>query len=174
MLARLCQIVEDYCKRHDSYKMIKRGSDEVEYLGRSFLVRIPKRFGAYLHQIHVSDEDLHDHPWDNISIVLSGGYWETTVDFSALGKASGWSRVWRGPGAIIRRKAEDTHCLVMQDGQKESTWSLFIHLRRRRAWGFWKLDPDDSNQATWTKPPQNPHSSLKGFLFPKIQGNNYD
>src|SRR3954465_13658675 len=39
---------------------------------------------VYLHRFHRSDADeLHNHPWPFISIILAGGYWERTP-------ASGW------------------------------------------------------------------------------------
>lgn len=50
------------------------------YMGRHWVRRVdPARpYAARVHQILRSDHDrcLHDHPWDNASFVLKGGYWE--------------------------------------------------------------------------------------------------
>src|SRR6266851_1035097 len=36
---------------------------------------------VYIHRWNRSDpDDLHDHPWDNVSVVLTVGYWETVEE----------------------------------------------------------------------------------------------
>ena len=46
-------------------------------------------FNIFLHKILKSDlGDLHDHYWSYFTIILKGGYWETTEN----------GRFWRGPG----------------------------------------------------------------------------
>lgn len=85
-------------------------------------------WGARIHQTLRSDEDraLHDHPWANCSIVLRGGYWEVMED---------GSRIWRGPGSVVFRKATAKHRLIVPEGAE--SWSLFIMGHWRRDWGFW-------------------------------------
>lgn len=94
------------------------------------------QWGARVHWILKSDDDraMHDHPFDSISIVLKGGYWEHKPD---------GSRKWCGPGTVIRRKAEDVHRLELvselsEHGQiyYQPCWSLFIMGPWRRDWGF--------------------------------------
>ena len=93
------------------------------------------QWGARVHWILKSDDDraLHDHPFDSISIVLKGGYWEHRKD---------GSRKWCGPGTIIRRKAEDAHRLELRVDhgwawvEHVPCWSLFITGPWRRDWGF--------------------------------------
>ena len=59
-------------------------------------------FNIFVHKILKSDlGDLHDHYWSYLTIVLKGGYWETTKK----------GQFWRGPGYIGLRKASDTHSL---------------------------------------------------------------
>lgn len=81
-------------------------------------------FSIKLHHLQMSDPgDLHDHPWWFMTILLKGGYWETTPK----------GRKWKRPGSIIFHKAEDLHALTIPDG---GSWSLFLNWRRKRLWGF--------------------------------------
>ena len=93
------------------------------------------QWGARVHWILKSDEarHLHDHPFDSISIILQGGYWEHKID---------GSRKWHGPGSIVRRKAEDAHRLElntelsMAGVEYVPCVSIFITGPWRRDWGF--------------------------------------
>jgi hypothetical protein len=125
-------------------------------IGDSYLLRwwiIPRNrwFNIYLHQIRHSDDDraLHDHPWWNVSIILSGQYDEITP----RGKFS------RRTGSIIFRRATASHRLIVPvvNGGITYVWTLFITGPVIRQWGFhcpkgwvhWKLftNPDDKGQV---------------------------
>ena len=72
-------------------------------------------FNIFLHKILKSDlGDLHDHYWSYLTIVLKGGYWETTKK----------GRFWRGPGYIGLRNASDAHSLTIPDGK--IAWTLIF------------------------------------------------
>ena len=72
-------------------------------------------FNILIHQLLKSDlGDLHDHYWSYITIILKGGYWETTEK----------GTFWRGPGYIGFRKGADRHSLKIPDGK--STWTLLF------------------------------------------------
>ena len=72
-------------------------------------------FNIFLHKILKSDlGDLHDHYWSYMTLVLKGGYWETTKN----------ARFWRGPGYIGVRKASDTHSLTIPEGKH--AWTLIF------------------------------------------------
>ena len=72
-------------------------------------------FNIFLHKILKSDlGDLHDHYWSYLTLVLKGGYWETTK----IG------RFWRGPAYIGLRKASDTHSLTIPEGK--TAWTLIF------------------------------------------------
>ena len=72
-------------------------------------------FNIFVHKILKSDlGDLHDHYWSYLTIVLKGGYWETTKK----------GQFWRGPGYIGLRKASDTHSLKIPEGK--SAWTLLF------------------------------------------------
>lgn len=106
-----------------------------------------------MHEILRSDDDrcLHDHPWDSTSIILTGGYWEVTfateaplyevanfkheTDYFITDRHFGYMKAtWYGPGAIIQRKAQDYHRLILPEGKTART--LFITGPYRQSWGF--------------------------------------
>lgn len=66
-----------------------------------------KRFSVKLHRFLRSDpdRDLHDHPWNFVSIILWGGYYEETNAGTA----------WYGPGSILRRKATHRHRVILAE-----------------------------------------------------------
>ena len=72
-------------------------------------------FNIFLHKILKSDlGDLHDHYWSYLTIVLKGGYGETTKK----------GRFWRSPGYIGLRNASDAHSLTIPDGK--IAWTLIF------------------------------------------------
>lgn len=81
-----------------------------------------------LHHILSSDagRDLHDHPWDFTSILLSRGYTEHLPGGFRSG-IKHWPRF-----SVIKHKAEDLHSLEL-DGP---CWTFVITGPVRRDWGF--------------------------------------
>ncbi len=72
-------------------------------------------FNILVHELLKSDlGDLHDHYWSYITIILRGGYWETTEK----------GTFWRGPGYIGFRKGTDRHSLKIPEDK--STWTLLF------------------------------------------------
>ena len=68
-----------------------------------------------VHKILKSDlGDLHDHYWSYITIILKGGYWETTVN----------GTFWRGPGYVGFRRRNDRHSLKIPKGKV--AWTLLL------------------------------------------------
>lgn len=113
----------------------RRGADFVIGVERTYLRRwwiIPRnRFAnAYLHEICADDDDraLHDHPWVNCSILLSGRYVEHTIEAGGVEK-----RVERRAGDIVFRGPRAAHRLELVDG---TCWTLFLTGPRLREWGF--------------------------------------
>lgn len=128
-----------------------------EYLRRWFITRWTddnhplkgKRLpNSMLHHILDSDDDraLHDHPWDNMSIVVWGGYVEHVF---ARPPVEGMElppviQKRRRAGSIVFRRAELAHRLVlnkrwnhMNSDALVPCWTIFITWRKRREWGFW-------------------------------------
>lgn len=80
----------------------------------------------YFHEWLRSDpDDLHDHHYDNVSVILDVGYWEITPS----------DRRWHGPGSVIFRKAEEPHRIEI-DADKPRPKSLFITAKARRSYGY--------------------------------------
>lgn len=111
-----------------------------DYMQRWFV--IPRNDGpnVYLHRTLRSDDDraLHDHPWDNTSYVLQGGYREITPEHP--------EGVIRRPGDIVVRQATSRHRLVLIPGQVNV--SLFVTGPKVRDWGFW-CGPDGQTFVPW-------------------------
>lgn len=122
-----------------------------------------RRIAIRAHTILRSDRDrhLHDHPSWSVSIVLDGGYWEVfeptpfaltcplmyraaldTIKQSWIAPEraadhnylNAFGIYWRGPGAIIVRRAGDFHRLILPRATVAK--SIFVMGRRTNAWGF--------------------------------------
>ena len=82
---------------------------------------------AYIHRFVASDPDrgLHDHPWNrSVSLLLVGGYREIRHN---------GERHLR-PGQLNYIRGNDFHRVLLEQGAE--TWSLFIHGKRVKGWGF--------------------------------------
>lgn len=99
---------------------------EPAYLKRWWIVPRNEWQNTYLHLILRDDDDraLHDHPWENVSLVISGRYREITPEGTFI----------REPGALIRRPATALHRLELIYG--EPCVSLFFTGPKVREWGF--------------------------------------
>ena len=72
-------------------------------------------FNILVHKILKEDRgDLHDHYWSYITIILKGGYWETTKK----------GKFWRPPGYIGFRTADHLHRVDLKPNT--NTMTLFI------------------------------------------------
>src|SRR5262245_38321463 len=91
--------------------------EELPYLSRWYLSgrrNQQARAGVYLHRIQRSDYDeMHDHPWPFVSLILAGGYFEETP-------GPGWAdgtgprvRRWYGPGRLLVRPANWIHRIII-------------------------------------------------------------
>lgn len=82
-------------------------------------------FNVFLHKFLQSDPDeLHDHPWPYFTLILRGGYWETTPK----------GRFWRGPGHMRVSSPKSLHRVELEPGV--CAWSLFVPGPKLREWGF--------------------------------------
>ena len=77
------------------------------------------------------DEHMHDHPWDAVSLIISGRYCEERVDNDLF--------VYEA-GDFNRINAEDFHSIrsVTPDHtiDKDGVWSIFITFKKKKSWGF--------------------------------------
>jgi hypothetical protein len=109
--------------------LIEQGGEP--YMRRHFLLGGGARARgttARFHEILRSDTaDMHDHPWDFVSVILSGRYVESTPD---------GEREF-GPGSVLVRRAEQLHRLVLPAGP---VWTFVTVGPVRRRWGFATAD----------------------------------
>jgi len=124
-------------------RVITSRDGKVEYLIRYYLFLKERKnfpFNITLHKVLVSDEPtLHDHPWSWGAIIIKGGYWEHIPLFAQEGHVVGSTRVWRGPGSIRFRSADDLHWLELAkdaDGNEIPCTSIFFMGRKQKEWGF--------------------------------------
>jgi hypothetical protein len=112
------------------------GGADRPYIRRWWVLPRNRVFNVYLHQILRDDDDraLHDHPWWNGSIVLSGGYFEVMPALGPEEVALTYT-AWRSTGSVVLRRARAAHRLMLKDGRP--CWSLFITGPKLRTWGFW-------------------------------------
>ena len=109
--------------------------------GEPYLYRwhvIPRRkagANVYMHLQVASDPErpLHDHPWDNVSVILAGGYVELQSEHPGRLPAR---RYARKAGDVVYRKAEWAHRLFLPSWYRY-TLTLFTTGPVLREWGFW-------------------------------------
>jgi len=113
--------------------------------GQDYLVRVYlghwRGWRAYLHRYLVADGErwLHDHPANGASLVLSGQYIEEVLP--ALGAVSrGYCRRWFN--WIPARKFHRISSVL------PNTWTLFVHGRHHKGWGFVEGLEFDGRPAT--------------------------
>jgi hypothetical protein len=115
------QYVDKRSKPHEKLFSFYR-SDIGNYMHR-WIFKHP--FGTIrLHHILKSDNlrDLHDHPFDFISLLLTGGYREYTTT-----GINEWRR-----GSVVIRNAWDLHALSLE----KPVWTLVFSSNYYRMWGF--------------------------------------
>jgi hypothetical protein len=102
------------------------GDEDDPYMRRWWIIPRNEGCNVYLHEILRSDDDraLHDHPWDNRSLLLIGSYVEHTPEGKFV-REEGWTGV---------RQATDAHRLEVIEGER--CVSLFMTGPKVREWGF--------------------------------------
>ena len=120
------------------------GDRDTPYLKRWFVIPRNPIANIYLHKFMRDDDDraLHDHPWPNLSIVLTGGYREVVFGVQPQhGQVLSFTEVrTRRPGHIVGRRAKTAHRIVLNRDAEDRPvpcWSLFLTGPRLRSWGFW-------------------------------------
>jgi hypothetical protein len=88
-------------------------------------------FTIYLHKLDAPQwhPECHDHPWHFWTLILWGGYWESSKQ----------GLHWRGPGRILYRTAKFQHNVVT----KGVGWSIILTSHKKRDWGFMKCGVDE-------------------------------
>jgi hypothetical protein len=142
-----------WLKSKGRHRMIPRERDgkQEDYLER-FYILSTRWIGVYLHRFWADDDDgLHDHPWNSVSILLSGGYIEEMPERQVVpyGPTIKKMRYPLHPVFFVRSK-HDAHRITIlrrEDAVTEEEhhwvgapiWSLFIRFgSKRRVWGFYR------------------------------------
>lgn len=86
----------------------------------------------YVHQILRSDldYDMHDHPWNFVSLILEGAYKEEST------YAPSWQQVWTRKFYsfdLVNHKASDAHRLTLISSE---VWTLVFAWGWTRPWGY--------------------------------------
>jgi hypothetical protein len=112
------------------------GEDDVAYLYRWHLVHSDLA-NIYFHIQTSSDPQRpeHDHPWDNTSVILSGGYDELWNQVPWLTHDHTMTRKLR-KGDVVHRTASEAHRLLLPS-EFRYTMTLFSTGPKVREWGFW-------------------------------------
>lgn len=111
--------------------------DGTPYIYRWYVVR-DKAASVYFH-IQVGDDPerpLHDHPWENQSVILAGGYRELLQPEPPHGPITEHRRA---KGDVIVRTATCAHRLLIPEGVAY-TMTQFSLGPVVREWGFWYPD----------------------------------
>jgi hypothetical protein len=116
--------------------LIIADEDGKPYLYRWWIIPRNEYTNVYAH-IQVDNDParpLHDHPWDNTSVILFGGYREIFT-------LSPWlphqpQEVIRAPGDVVHRKATTAHRLLLRPTVPYSA-SIFTTGPKAKEWGFW-------------------------------------
>lgn len=106
------------------------GTGDMPLAERLLAKRDQEQGSIYIHRWVTSDpDDLHDHPFDFVRIILIVGYWEITPA----------GRFWCAPGSLRFGRAEEIHRVEL-DETKPLPITLFIAGPVRRPWGFHTKD----------------------------------
>lgn len=113
------------------------GGNLEPYLLRWYFIPRNPIFNIYIHNIRRSDDDraLHDHPWVNCSVILSGSYVEVMPLWQRQSPSLDTTSVCiahRKPGSVTFRWPSHRHRIKVQ----KPCWSLFITGPVVREWGF--------------------------------------
>ena len=111
------------------------GFEEKPYLVR--WVAAWNKFSVRLHHWLGSDDHrhAHDHSWWFLTIVLWGGYTDSTPIYDAAGKQAAWETDRLRAGSIRLRRADHRHYVKLEPGK--TAWTLLFTGPHLRTFGFW-------------------------------------
>lgn len=86
----------------------------------------------YLHRFVSPDAErwVHDHPFDALAVVLSGGYWEERL------VALSWPHMELEARPVSWWSWISGDCFHRILAVEPNTWTLFVTGRKRKGWGF--------------------------------------
>jgi len=127
------EVIERHGSAYIERWMLARKATVPTFVGRGYVTRnvddptpIPSFMeNLYLHRYCRGDaEDLHCHPWPNVTLVVRGWF----VEHTPAGQFT------RMPGDLVFRAAEERHAII---DVRPDTLTLFATGIKEREWGFW-------------------------------------
>lgn len=122
------------------------------YLFRWYII-LELTGSVYVH-LQVKDDpypEMHDHPWDNQSVILAGAYLEHLQTFPPYGAVE---IAVRQKGGVITRGASEAHKLHLN---APYCLTLFSTGPTVREWGFWH----DFKHIPWPKMVEETHGTSR-------------
>ncbi len=122
--------ITSYCRCR-----IINGPDQLPYLERYHLIKLPFGYQVYLHRFVASDpgRGLHNHPWNGaLSLVLCGEYEEVRMADGYEDNALKSRRIRAGHLNWINGSV--FHRINLNDCNE--VWTLFVHGPKAKSWGF--------------------------------------
>lgn len=130
-----------------------------------------------LQHFHLGDDHqpLHDHPFNFVSLILRGGYYEVGTPLrDLLGRwwlprsemyvrnGDAVTRYWFGPGRIVRRRTTDKHAVTLRRaymGRATECTTIMWRSAKKKEWGFY---PDGTHMpmAPWQEYWQREHEAV--------------
>lgn len=121
----------NFLEKRDRKRIILDRDSNEPYLVRYYVFLKDRKwfpFNVFVHKFVKSDpDDLHDHPWPFITVILKGGYWEYTPE----------GKFWRNAGTIRWAGCNQLHRVELDPNVKD-VWTLFIPGPQKKEWGFVK------------------------------------
>lgn len=118
-----------------------------------YIVLKTKFFSIFIHRFMRSDEPIpHDHPWNFLTYVISGGYTEQYFDRAKPStRRNRFTKYWtqttveRTPGSIRYRSANAVHYVEVDrkytlEEVKLAPYTICFLGPRIKEWGFWISD----------------------------------
>jgi len=93
-------------------------------------------FNVFIHKFLKGDpDDVHDHPWPYVTLILRGGYYEWVPTFNIYtNEKVNETRHWRGPGHFRFSRPTSYHRIELKENV--TAWTLFMPGPHKREWGF--------------------------------------
>lgn len=116
-------------------------------------------FRIYLHKICLPDYDEHQHthPWNFISLILKGGYyeeWRNEPEWH-ITKSAYWTR-----GSLIHHKRSDSHSIKRMIGP---VWTLVFSYGSYKPWGYRVWSEETNSNSKWIE--ANAYRKMKNAIF---------
>ena len=157
MIKFVVKLLMNWCERNGRVLKITGSETNAEdvYLIRYYVIQ-NRFFNVFIHQFLRSDrDDLHDHPWNFVTYLVSGSYTENRWN-EKTGKVESTRRI-NAPyndymqtvhlkqNVFVYRRATDQHQVVVDQDLKEAdkdkaALTLFISGPTKREWGFIKQE----------------------------------